>query len=121
VKVYESGWENKENLKFYIRSWVPDKNPKAIVVLVHGHGEHVGRYDHVGEAFTKAGYALTAFDLRGHGRSGGPRAVHQQGIRSDRRAVELTRRSTGGRNRSQPAASLRIRRQQTGAGSELSD
>ena len=73
MKMYESGWENKESLKFYVRSWVPDKNPKAVVVLVHGHGEHVGRYDHVGEAFTKAGYALTAFDLRGHGRSGGPR------------------------------------------------
>ena len=73
MKMYESGWENKESLKFYVRSWVPDKNPKAVVVLVHGHGEHVGRYDHVGEAFTKAGYALTAFDLRGHGRSDGPR------------------------------------------------
>ena len=73
MKTYESGWENKDDLKFYIRSWVPDKKPKAVVALVHGHGEHVGRYDHVGQAFTAAGYALTGFDLRGHGRSGGPR------------------------------------------------
>lgn len=73
MKIHESGWENKEDLKFYVRSWVPDKKPKAVVALVHGHGEHVGRYDHVGAAFTSAGYALTAFDLRGHGRSGGPR------------------------------------------------
>jgi alpha-beta hydrolase superfamily lysophospholipase len=73
MKTYESGWENKENLAFYVRSWVPDKIPKAVVALVHGHGEHVGRYAHVGKAFTGAGYALSAFDLRGHGRSGGPR------------------------------------------------
>lgn len=73
MKTYESAWENKEDLKFYIRSWVPDKKPKAVVALVHGHGEHVGRYDHVGQAFTGAGYALVGFDLRGHGRSGGPR------------------------------------------------
>ena len=73
MKTYETGWENKEDIKFYVRSWVPDKKPKAVVVLVHGLGEHIGRYAHVGEAFTKSGYALTAFDLRGHGRSGGPR------------------------------------------------
>ena len=73
MKTYDTGWENKEGLKFYARGWVPDKKPKAVVVLVHGHGEHIGRYAHVGEAFTKAGYVLTAFDLRGHGRSGGPR------------------------------------------------
>ena len=73
MKTYESGWENKDDLKFYVRSWVPVKKPKAVVALIHGHGEHSGRYDHVGEAFTRAGYALTAFDMRGHGRSGGPR------------------------------------------------
>jgi alpha-beta hydrolase superfamily lysophospholipase len=49
------------------------EKPKAVVVLVHGHGEHVGRYVHVAEAFIKAGYALSGFDLRGHGKSGGPR------------------------------------------------
>lgn len=73
MKTYESGWENEADLKFFVRSWVPDKKPKAVVALVHGHGEHTGRYAHVGEAFTRAGYALTAFDLRGHGKSGGPR------------------------------------------------
>lgn len=73
MKTFESGWENKEGIKFYVRGWEPDEKPKAVVALVHGHGEHVGRYVHVGEAFTKAGYALIGFDLRGHGKSGGPR------------------------------------------------
>jgi alpha-beta hydrolase superfamily lysophospholipase len=73
MKAYESGWENKQGIKFYVRGWEPREKPKAVVALVHGHGEHVGRYTHVAEAFTKAGYALTGFDLRGHGKSGGPR------------------------------------------------
>jgi alpha-beta hydrolase superfamily lysophospholipase len=56
----------------YARSWKPE-NPKAVVVLVHGHGEHINRYQHVAEAFTGAGYALQGFDLRGHGQSAGQR------------------------------------------------
>lgn len=73
MKNFESGWENKEGIKFYVRGWEPSEKPKAVVALVHGHGEHVGRYVHVGKAFTKAGYVLIGFDLRGHGKSGGPR------------------------------------------------
>jgi len=44
-----------------------------VVVLVHGHGEHINRYQHVAEAFVNAGYAMQAFDLRGHGKSAGQR------------------------------------------------
>jgi len=40
---------------------------------VHGLGEHSGRYAHVATALNNAGYALLGFDLRGHGRSDGPR------------------------------------------------
>ncbi len=53
--------------------WSPDSRAKAVVCLVHGLGEHSGRYDHVAEELTKAGYALVAMDLRGHGRSEGKR------------------------------------------------
>lgn len=53
----------------------PVANPKAIVVLTHGIGEHCSRYDHVRAAFNAAGYAFHTFDLRGHGRSSG-RRVH---------------------------------------------
>jgi alpha-beta hydrolase superfamily lysophospholipase len=73
MKTYEFGWENKEGIKFFACGWEPTEKPKAVVALVHGHGEHVGRYANVAEAFTQAGYALAGFDLRGHGKSGGPR------------------------------------------------
>lgn len=58
---------------FYFQGWQPEVAPKAVVCLVHGLGEHSGRYAHVAAALNAAGYALFGFDLRGHGKSGGPR------------------------------------------------
>ncbi len=73
MKTFQSEWVDAEGLKFYSQGWEPDKKPKAAVVLLHGLGEHTGRYAHVGEALSKAGYAVMGVDLRGHGRSGGLR------------------------------------------------
>ena len=42
---------------------------------MHGLGEHSGRYEHVAARFTAAGLAVRALDLRGHGRSPGPRGA----------------------------------------------
>ncbi|MDH4077163.1 MAG: lysophospholipase [Acidimicrobiia bacterium] len=47
--------------------------PRAAVVLVHGIGEHSGRYDHVGRFLAQRGHDVLAFDSRGHGQSGGRR------------------------------------------------
>jgi len=47
--------------------------PWASVVLVHGLGEHSGRYEHVGDQLAAAGLGVHAFDLRGNGGSGGRR------------------------------------------------
>jgi alpha-beta hydrolase superfamily lysophospholipase len=57
----------------FSRSWAPEETPKAVVCFVHGLGDHSGRYLNIGKAFTEAGFFLTAFDLRGHGKSGGQR------------------------------------------------
>jgi lysophospholipase len=46
-----------------------------VVVLVHGAGEHSGRYGHVVSRLAAEGYAVHASDHRGHGRSDGPRAL----------------------------------------------
>ena len=71
---FESKWEGNHGISFYIRGWEPNnKRPKAVLALVHGLGEHTGRYLHVGKTMTEAGYALVGFDLRGHGKSGGAR------------------------------------------------
>ncbi len=47
--------------------------PKAVVCLVHGIGEHAGRYDRIGEAFKENEIAMVGMDLRGHGLSLGKR------------------------------------------------
>jgi alpha-beta hydrolase superfamily lysophospholipase len=56
------------------RHWTPTGNPRAAMLLVHGIGEHSGRYEHVGAAFADAGIGVLAFDQRGFGASGGRRA-----------------------------------------------
>lgn len=62
-----------DDITFYMQGWEPEGKPKAIVCLIHGLGEHTGRYAHVGNTFNDAGYALFSFDLRGHGQTGGAR------------------------------------------------
>jgi acylglycerol lipase len=60
------------------RQWWRDERtdpPTAVIVLVHGAGEHSGRYEHVAERLVGDGYAVHALDHRGHGRSQGPRAL----------------------------------------------
>jgi alpha-beta hydrolase superfamily lysophospholipase len=47
--------------------------PSAIIAHVHGMGEHSRRYDHVTAYWESIGWACAGFDLRGHGRSEGPR------------------------------------------------
>ncbi|GLU32438.1 lysophospholipase [Trinickia caryophylli] len=56
--------------------WLPrrDAAPRAVVALVHGLAEHAGRYAALAERLNAAGIELVAIDLRGHGRSPGPRA-----------------------------------------------
>lgn len=55
----------------YWQGWVPAGDVAGVVVLVHGLGEHGGRYAHVGRHFAGAGYATYAADHRGHGKSDG--------------------------------------------------
>ena len=47
--------------------------PRAVVLLVHGLGEHAIRYDHVARRLLDWGFAVRAYDQRGHGESGGAR------------------------------------------------
>jgi acylglycerol lipase len=74
MKHFESNWKTADGLSIFAQGWEPaEQSPKAVICLVHGIGEHSGRYTHVAEAFTKSGYVLFGADLRGHGKSEGPR------------------------------------------------
>nr|WP_243436147.1 alpha/beta hydrolase [Acanthopleuribacter pedis] len=56
-----------------MRFWPSQTPPRGLVCLVHGLGEHCGRYQHVAGFFNRAGYAVAALDLLGHGASVGRR------------------------------------------------
>jgi alpha-beta hydrolase superfamily lysophospholipase len=59
--------------RLYFYSTFPRDRPKAVVAMVHGYGDHAGRYVHVADAFAERGIASVRIDLRGHGRADGPR------------------------------------------------
>ena len=44
MKIQEWNWITKDSLQIYSKEWSPEIQPKAIICLVHGLGEHVGRY-----------------------------------------------------------------------------
>jgi len=73
VEHIESEWRTADGLKLFAQAWQPDGECRAVVCLVHGLGEHTGRYGHVAAALARAGYALLGSDLRGHGHSEGQR------------------------------------------------
>jgi len=64
----------EDGLHLFTQHWEPDGDPRAVVGLVHGYGEHCGRYGHVAEALNDVGAVVYAYDQRGYGRSDGSRA-----------------------------------------------
>jgi len=68
--------QGADGARIFTQSWLPGEGePRAVVVLVHGFGEHSDRYDWVAGNLAGAGYAVYASDHRGHGRSQGRRAL----------------------------------------------
>lgn len=66
-------WKTKDGAKLGGRHWSTNGQPIAAVALVHGLGEHCGRYQHVAESMNQANIAVMAIDMRGHGLSEGKR------------------------------------------------
>lgn len=70
---FNGTWKSSDNIDFFVNGWQPETKPKAVVGLIHGLGEHGGRYEHVAKALTDAAYVVASFDMRGHGKSTGVR------------------------------------------------
>ncbi len=87
MKRVEYCWRTFDGISIFAQSWAPEDTARAAVALVHGVGEHSGRYPHLVERLPAAGYAISAFDQRGHGRSGGPR-VHAPSFEAVMRDID---------------------------------
>jgi acylglycerol lipase len=61
-----------DGIELFTRHW-PAIDPWASILIVHGLGEHSGRYEHVGDRFAAAGMDAHAYDHRGNGASDGRR------------------------------------------------
>jgi len=69
----EGTFKGVHGLDIYHQAWVPEGEVRASILIVHGLGEHCGRYTNVVNYLVPKGYALYGFDLPGHGKSGGVR------------------------------------------------
>jgi len=67
---------DRGDVRLYHSDWLPEAPPVeafALVVLMHGYGEHCRRYDELAEFLSSRGLGVFMLDARGHGRSGGQR------------------------------------------------
>ncbi|HET7538946.1 MAG TPA: alpha/beta hydrolase [Polyangiaceae bacterium] len=62
-----------DGTKLHLHTWRDSAPPSSEVLIVHGYAEHGGRYQELARYLARAGLAVTALDLRGHGRSEGQR------------------------------------------------
>ena len=71
----EDTFKGVRNADIYYQAWLPDGEVEAVILLVHGIGEHSGRYTNHVNYFVPRGYAIYALDHLGHGKSDGEREV----------------------------------------------
>jgi alpha-beta hydrolase superfamily lysophospholipase len=74
MKHKEGKFKGYKGLRLYYQCWLPDKKPKAVLLVAHGLAEHSGRYKNLVNYFVPKGYAVYALDHRGHGKSEGTRS-----------------------------------------------
>ena len=58
MKHTEGNFTGVRNAKIYYQGWLPDGEPKAVLLIVHGLGEHSGRYMNIVKHFNPLGYAV---------------------------------------------------------------
>ena len=69
----EGKFKGVRNSHIYYQAWLPDGEVKAVLPIVHGLGDHSGRYMNVVNHFVPLGYVVYGVDQPGHGKSDGPR------------------------------------------------
>jgi len=73
MKHHEGYFKSIRDTNIYYQYWLPEGEPKAILLVAHGVAEHSGRYMNIVNHFVPAGYAVYGIDHIGHGKSDGKR------------------------------------------------
>jgi len=79
--------ETDDGLSLKVQKWNDMQAPTRSLIIIHGLGEHQGRYQHVAAHFVKDGFQVYSYDQRGHGKSEG-KLGHSPGITSNIRDLE---------------------------------
>ncbi len=69
MKAKSFAYTSRGGTEIAARAWLPDREPKAVLQIIHGKAEHSARYAPFAEFLTREGFAVYANDLRGHGES----------------------------------------------------
>lgn len=73
VNHFEKTFYSFDHTRLFEQSWVPFGKPKAVVIIMHGLKDRSELYSDFAKKLADNNYAVYAFDLRGHGKSGGER------------------------------------------------
>ena len=73
MSMREGKFKGADGIDLYYQAWTPDGPSRANLIIVHGFGEHTGRWQNVLAYFPPRGYSMYIYDQRGHGRSPGQR------------------------------------------------
>ena len=65
----------RDGLDLVLRHWPAPVPARGTILIVHGLGEHIGRYAHVAAHLTARGWDVNGYDQRGHGASPGKRGA----------------------------------------------
>jgi alpha-beta hydrolase superfamily lysophospholipase len=71
MKHSEGTFSGAGGRSIFYQYWQPEPSPRALLLIVHGAGEHCDRYKSMAEYFTTQGYVVAALDHPGHGKSSG--------------------------------------------------
>lgn len=75
MKHVDGTFKGVRDIDIYYQGWLPEGEVKAVLFIVHGVGEYIGRYNNVVNYFVPLGYAIYGVDHIGHGKSGGEREM----------------------------------------------
>jgi len=71
VKHQEGRFKSQENHTLYYQYWLPVTDAKAMLLIVHGLGDHSRYWTNLANYFVRKGYVVCGYDHRGHGKSEG--------------------------------------------------